>query len=286
MYSICILCTLCEIRLLLKMRIGCYNSRQAYNEEVRLMSRIQTDGIIWDIDGTLWDATGTMAPAWTETLRSVNAERTAAGLSAIRIHHPEGGGTGSRITAEDLRREFGKPLEDILHDLLPDLPMEEAGPVLDRWYAVEAAAIADNPPKPFEGTREVLKKLQAMQIPSFIVSNCQAGYIETFMRATHTEPYITDHLCPGDTALLKADNIQMIIRKHHLRHACYVGDIQADCDAVRKAGKSLGQDADIAFIWASYGYGHAEHPDAVLRRITDLTDVIRPVIKNIPEGGN
>lgn len=238
------------------------------------MNRIQTDGIIWDIDGTLWDATGTVAPAWTETLKSVNAERASGGLPPLRIHHPEGGGTGDSITAADLRREFGKPLEDILHDLLPGLSPEESGPVLDHWFSAEAGAIAGDPPKAFDGTSEVLKKLQAMQIPSFIVSNCQAGYIEAFMHATETEPFITDHLCPGDTSLLKADNIQMIIRKHHLRRACYVGDIQADCDAVRKAAHSLGPEVEVFFIWASYGYGHVDQPDAVLHRITDLPEVI------------
>lgn len=242
------------------------------------MDRIQTDGIIWDIDGTLWDATGTVAPAWKEKLNSINAERMAKGMPVLSVHHPKGGGTGEDITAADLQREFGKPLEVIFRDLLPDLPLDESGDVLAEWYAVEADAIASAPPKAFEGTEEVLKKLQTMQIPSFIVSNCQAGYIETFMQATRTESFFTDHLCPGDTSLLKADNIRLITERHHLRSACYIGDIQADCDAVRAAAGSIGDEARIHFIWASYGYGHVDRPDAILKRITDLPDLVRPCV--------
>ena len=69
----------------------------------------------------------------------------------------------------------------------------------------------------------VLTQLAA-RLPLFLVSNCQAGYIETFLDCTGFAPYITDHLCPGDTGEGKAENIREIIRRHHLKSPVYVGD--------------------------------------------------------------
>ena len=48
--------------------------------------------------------------------------------------------------------------------------------------------------------------------------------------------------------------------------AVYVGDTAGDEAAARGAG--------IGFIHASYGFGRAEAPDAVLRRFTELPNVL------------
>ena len=59
------------------------------------------DGIIFDIDGTLWDSTPEVAESWNEALR----ENTDIKMV---------------LTPEILRKEFGKPLKEILEDLFPD----------------------------------------------------------------------------------------------------------------------------------------------------------------------
>ncbi|MDO4623540.1 MAG: HAD family hydrolase [Eubacteriales bacterium] len=215
-----------------------------------------TDGIIFDVDGTLWDSTDPIAAAWNTSL--------------VEIGHP------LRLTGDILKQEFGKPLEDIILHLLPDMEENKRLALLQKWYVLEDEALINDPPAPYAGLEEVLRKLQP-HCPLFIVSNCQAGYIERFLDATGLHNYFTDHTCPGDTGLLKADNIYGIARKHGLKHAVYVGDIQADSDAVRKASGCLSAEdpsADIRFIHAAYGFGTVKEPDLKIQDIRELPDVL------------
>ena len=50
------------------------------------------------------------------------------------------------------------------------------------------------------------------------------------------------------------------------RERTYVGDTQKDQDAARLAG--------IPFIHAAYGFGKVQAPDAVIRSLAELPDVI------------
>lgn len=235
---------------------------------------LYTDGIIWDVDGTLWDITEKASIAWNNVLVQENKRRSEGGETALVIRHPERGGSGDLITPDDLKREFGKPLEDIIDDLIPNIDSSTKESFLDLWCKGEYELLETQTPEPYDGLEDTLRALQDMRIPSFIVSNCETGYIETFMENTHLARYFTDHLCPGDTSQLKAYNIQAIIRKNGLKHAYYIGDIQADCDATREADKALGDSASVGFIWSSYGFGTVKNPDAVLKEVSDLPKII------------
>ncbi len=207
---------------------------------------MNTDGIIFDVDGTLWDCTEVVAARWS---RLFAGEPDLNGLS---------------LTGADLRKLFGKPLAEIGAILFHGLPDERQAELLEKCYIEENLALEQNPPAPYEGVETVFRELSG-QYPLFIVSNCQSGYIEQFLKSTGFAPYITDHLCPGDTGLLKADNIRLIAERHHLTSAVYVGDTALDCDSSREAG--------VSFVFASYGFGQAENPDAVIAKPLDLLEL-------------
>ncbi|MGX8704387.1 MAG: HAD hydrolase-like protein, partial [bacterium] len=100
------------------------------------------------------------------------------------------------------------------------------------------------------------------EIPIFIVSNCQAGYIEAMLEATGLGAFVTDHLCPGDTGKAKAANICQIIDKYSLTDAVYVGDTAGDAKAAAAAG--------IPFIFAAYGFGEVTAPAGSISAPLDL----------------
>ena len=64
------------------------------------------EAIIFDVDGTLWDSTDEVAVSWNEALKRETELRR-------------------KVTAEELKKEFGKPLEEIMADLFPELAKEE-----------------------------------------------------------------------------------------------------------------------------------------------------------------
>ena len=203
------------------------------------------DGIIFDVDGTLWDSTGTVALAY-------NAAFERSGCPEVRV------------TAESIRREFGKPMDEIGRDLLPELPEADRNRVMGLCMELEEEYLRQYPPVPYSGLAGTLASLKEKR-RLFIVSNCQQGYIELFLQLTGLHAYFEDHLCWGDTGLQKAGNIRLMAERHSLRHPVYVGDIEADCTAAREAG--------AGFIWASYGFGTVPSPDHIIRDVRELQDL-------------
>lgn len=207
------------------------------------------DGIIYDLDGTLWDS----------------VERVTAGWNKAFHSFPES--SYLTTTPEELRKLFGMTMEDIGRALFKDnIPPEKQIEIMEACYPMEEEALDEDPPSPYEGVEESFRILSG-KCKLFIVSNCQAGYIECFLRNTGLGKYITDHLCPGDTGYAKAENIRRIVKKHGLQSAIYVGDITADCIATREAG--------LPFVHAAYGFGEVENPDAVIHCPMDLVGLIR-----------
>ena len=118
----------------------------------------------------------------------------------------------------------------------------------------------------YPGLEDVLEDL-SKRTKLYIVSNCQAGYIETYLERTGHGKYFTDFSCYGDNGLGKADNIKGLVEKNKIQHPVYLGDIQGDKDACDKAG--------VDFIWAAYGYGKSiDSYVAKIDSITELTEII------------
>ena len=201
-----------------------------------------TDGIIFDVDGTLWDSTTVVEKAYNKALR-------------------EFGITDITIKADDLKKLFGLPMDDIIKVLLPDSSEELRKKFKPLCFSYEEDHLRKEAGTVYPGLEETLKVLSG-KYPLFIVSNCQAGYIELFFEKTGLGKYFKDHTCPGDTGLLKAGNIKYIAEKNGLKCPVYVGDTHMDEEACREAG--------VPFVFASYGFGHGIKPDYVIDALPDL----------------
>ncbi len=191
------------------------------------------DGIIFDVDGTLWNSTPIVEKAWNEALK-------------------DNGFGDCSVTADQLKGLFGKPMPEIIEAIMPGVSEDKREEFAPKCYGYEHEYLTKEPgimyPKIIETIRELAGSHEI-----YIVSNCQAGYIELFLSWSHIDDVVRDHVCLGDNGLLKADNIRYIVDKHGLKDPVYIGDIQGDADASKAAG--------VKFIHAAYGFGSVKKED-------------------------
>lgn len=212
------------------------------------MAQMKIDSIIFDVDGTLWNSTEIVARSWSRYL-----------LEKEHIH--------MEITAQRLMSLFGQLLPDIARALFPNLSESEQLRIIDGCCQAEHDALSEECAPLYEGLEETLQVL-SQKYPLFIVSNCQAGYIEVFLKTTGFGRYFKGHLCPGDTGKAKAENVLQISREYDLKSPVYVGDTMGDYQACQKA--------DVPFIFAAYGFGEVSKPYAVIQKPADLIPLCLP----------
>lgn len=191
---------------------------------------MKPDSIILDVDGTLWDTTGVCARAWNDAIRD-NSDAEPV------------------LTAELLKGLFGKPMNVIFAAVFPQLSQEERDSLSIKCCEYEEKLLDTEEIPMFDGVMETIPRL-AEKLPLYIVSNCQNGYIESFLKNTGFGPCISDFMCYGDTLAPKGETMRRLIARNGLKAPVYVGDTQGDADACRDAG--------VPFVYASYGFGEVE----------------------------
>jgi phosphoglycolate phosphatase len=203
--------------------------------------------IIFDIDGTLWDTTEIVAQAWAHAAEEV-------------------GGTAAKITPDILKKEFGKTMKVIADDLFFDADQKTKALLMQRCNINEQNYLEKNTQDLlYPGVKETLPKL-AQKCRLFIVSNCQCGYIELFLKQSGLRQYIHDWECFGNTGTEKDETIRILMKRNNLQNAVYVGDTQGDYEASMSAG--------IDFIHAAYGFGTVASPTKTISNIKDLLHYI------------
>ena len=203
------------------------------------------DSIIFDLDGTLWDSTAVVARAWSSVLKQ----------------HPE---VSFEATSDNLKKLFGRPLPVIADIIMPDLEPEKRYEIIDACCEEEHRALKITPGTLYPRLEETLSHL-SRRYPLFIVRNCEAGYIETFLEVTGFGGYFKDFECPGSSGLIKGPNNKLIMERNHLIAPVYVGDTQGDRDSAVYAG--------IAFCHASYGFGTVDSFDYKIETFSDLMEL-------------
>ena len=204
--------------------------------------------IIFDVDGTLWDSTEVVAQAWNKAIAEV-------------------GGTKAVVNAAILKREFGKTMKVIADNLFPDADEATKALLMKKCCVYEHEALEENEETLlYPAVVETIKEL-AQRHRLFIVSNCQTGYIELFMKKAGVEAYIEDWECFGDTGKVKGENIRLLMERNKLAGAVYVGDTQGDYEAT--------QLARIPFIFAQYGFGSVENPAQAIECFEELLPLFR-----------
>lgn len=203
--------------------------------------------IILDVDGTLWDTTEVVAKAWNKAISEV-------------------GGTKTSVTSAILKQEFGKPMDVIADRLFSDASPRDRELLLEKCCLFEEGELKeDTDDLLFPNVKETLITL-SKHCRLFIVSNCQSGYIELFMKKAGVEEYITDFECFGDTGKSKGENIKLVIDRNHLDDVLYVGDTKGDYEAT--------VEANVPFVFATYGFGTVPQYDYAIGDIKELLNLL------------
>lgn len=208
---------------------------------------------IFDIDGTIWNTTEIVAKGWNKAVKEAGIEKL----------------DGMVITASDLQKEFGKPMNVIADDIFGDIGEDNKDRLLKLCCKYEEEALLENTEDvSYEGLFDTMKKLSEDN-KLYIVSNCQDGYIEIVMEKNNISSFISDYECFGRTGLQKDENISLVIERNSIpkEDAYYIGDIYGDYVSTKKAG--------ISFIFASYGFGEVYTPDYTITKFSDLLDFVQ-----------
>ena len=206
-------------------------------------------GIIFDLDGTLWDATEQMLPAWNKV------------LARYSNRNP--------MTLAEVRSYMGKTVEEIAAAALPTFPEEMRVAVFNQCCIAELPWLKEHPGTIYPDVPQVLRQL-AEQYPLYIVSNCQDGYIQTFLEVSGLGDCFADFTCSGMTGRGKGSNIRLIVEKHQLDKAVYLGDTQGDYQACQKA--------QVPFIHAAYGMGTVEQSVKHILHFSELPTVLSELL--------
>ena len=209
-------------------------------------------GIIFDMDGTVWDSSENVARSWT-----------------VKLH--EAGYTDREITRGDIQSVMGKTM-DVIADIL--FPFTEKGPERDTLryscqnYEVEY--LRENGGILYDGILDTWIELKRRGYHIYIVSNCQSGYIESFLEYYHIpcgtpDDVVEDIECYGNNLLQKSENIRLVVKRNGLDEAWYVGDTQGDLDSATDAG--------IPFVYASYGFGTVNRSVQTITKFSDLLNL-------------
>lgn len=198
--------------------------------------------VIFDLDGTLWDCVENLIPSWQEVFRSHDL--------------------GEPPTAEYLYSLMGKTASQFAEAMFPQLSPEKGLEIIEEQRQIELPYLAENGGKLFDGLEETLKLL-AEEYTLAIVSNCDSGYIETFLEHYGFGNYFADWEFSGRTGKKKGDNIRLLMDRLGVDNAVYVGDTVLDMEAASDAG--------IDFIFAEYGFGStdANHRISSLYQLPD-----------------
>ena len=211
-----------------------------------MAARSAPDALIFDLDGTLWDTCETCATAWNQVVVDLGI-----------VYRP--------MTAAHVRAVSGRPHLECIRTAFPGLDENDVVRLAEATAIADNDAIARHGGILYPGVREHVPAL-ARHLPLMIVSNCQQGYIETFLAWSGLGACFVDRECWGNTGATKAENLGMVIARNRLHRPVFVGDTEGD-RAAAEANR-------VRFVHVTWGYGDVARCDHRIDRFADLATLL------------
>lgn len=200
--------------------------------------------ILFDLDGTLWDTTLEVEKIWSQVLTRYNFKIPKSKIKKIM-----------GLTKNEIIKELFPNHNQLGYEFITECQKEE-----NRYLIQNGGHIYKNA---IYTIKKIIDKYDL-----YIVSNCQTGYIETFLTYYNLYDYFKDFECSGNTNENKSYNIKKVLERNELEktNAIYVGDTQNDCIAA--------QNNDLKFVWAQYGFGDCNKYDYKINDIKELCSLV------------
>ena len=199
--------------------------------------------IIFDLDGTLWNTVDEIATVWISVAKKYNIEIEEKNIKSIM-----------GMTKEEIINCLFKNNRKLGENFVTECQNEE-----NKYLEKKGGTLYIN-------TLNTLKKLCNLKCELYIVSNCQDGYIEAFLKFYKLSHIFKDYECSGRTGRDKEYNISIILKRNNITDAIYVGDTYTDYISAKNN--------DIDFIWAEYGFGNVEERVSSIKDISKLIEYI------------
>ena len=202
--------------------------------------------IIFDLDGTLWETEKI-------TYKTANAVATKYKL-------------GKEITLDTIRKTMGCTFTEAAYNYIPELEKEEREKIFSEILSINCKILEEFGGNVYDRLEETLKTLKN-EYKLAIVSNCGAGYIESFLNSSKLTNYFVDYMAAAKYKVSKADAIRKVMARNAISDAIYVGDTIKDYEA--------SQGANIEFVQAKYGFGDDLNTEYSIQDISELPDIIK-----------
>lgn len=202
------------------------------------------DSIGFDLDGTLWSSVPAVTEAWDIVAPEYN------------VYKPD---------EKQMAACMGLNEIELMTKLYPDMPREDKLSFFAKASKKCNELLAEHGGVLFDGTQEALEKL-SKDFKLYIVSNCQAGYIEIFLKYHKLEKYFSDFQWSGRECVPKSENIKAVMKRNGFNNSIYVGDTQGDADAAFGAG--------VPFVYAEFGFGNVKEYDYKIESFSDILNIV------------
>ena len=206
--------------------------------------------IIYDLDGTL---------AFTEAYWLPLVDILFKNVKEQLGHEP------AIQDSREALRFLGRPLEDFLVELFPTAAPEDVQAIYqmetDIWLS------DDRPPYVlYEGTLDILARLQQAGFRQFVSSNCQVEYLDGLLNETGLGQFIERGICHGyHPTLEKWQFTGILLEDLDWKTGYFIGDSGSDMKAGRKNG--------LTTVYASYGYAPRPAEEMIDKEIEDITQL-------------
>ena len=204
--------------------------------------------IMFDLDGTLWDTEEVSFEVMNEVIRKYDNLK--------------------EITKEQVAKTMGCSFAETAEIYMPYLEKKERENYLQEMLDEVAVRLTTVGGNVYEGLEDVLIEL-SKQYKLSIVSNCAAGYIESFLESSGLEKYFVDFAAAAKMKVTKAEAIKAVLERNNIKNAIYIGDTIKDFEA--------SQTAELQFVQAKYGFGADLQTDHSIENISELPDVLKTI---------